>query len=328
MRVWDAACGQETLILKGKASVAFSPDGKWLASGDNNGMVKIWDLASGRELLTCMGHTSPVTCVAFSPDGKQLASGSLDPKKGAKPDELRIWDATTGQEMLTLKDTDSVTSLAFSPDGLRLASADSDGKVRIWDARPLTDELRLEREAVSLYQFVLKRLALKLEMIKHIRQDATVSEPVRGQALAWAERYREDPRHLNQASWAVGPGSGASPAAYHLALRQAEAACRIEPNKGEYLTTLGVAQYRVGKYQEAVATLTQADKVNGEEYQESLPHDLKFLAMAQHQLGQKEKAKATLDRLRETMKKPEWAKEPWAQVFLREAEEVIDIKKP
>ena len=79
MKVWDAATGQEVLTLKGHTggvtSVAFSPDGKRLASASWDGTVKVWDAATGQEALTLKGHTGWVTSVAFSPDGKRLASG-------------------------------------------------------------------------------------------------------------------------------------------------------------------------------------------------------------------------------------------------------------
>ena len=76
--------------------VAFSPDGKRLASGIDGNTVKILDAASGQELLALRGHTRGVMCVAFSPDGKRLASGSADKT-------VRIWDASNGQELLTLR---------------------------------------------------------------------------------------------------------------------------------------------------------------------------------------------------------------------------------
>ena len=99
--------------------MAFSPDGKRLASASLDRTVKVWDAATGQETLTLKGHTGWSLSVAFSPDGKRLASASGDRT-------VKVWDAATGQETLTLKGhTGVVRSVAFSPDGKRLASAES-----------------------------------------------------------------------------------------------------------------------------------------------------------------------------------------------------------
>src|SRR5438270_780808 len=113
--------------------------------------MKLWDAATGRELLTLKGHTGPVMSVAFSPDGARLASASYDRT-------VRLWDATTGGELLALTGhTGSVWDVAFSPDGTRLASASLDQTVRLWDAASsrehpalkLVGSARAERSSVS-----------------------------------------------------------------------------------------------------------------------------------------------------------------------------------
>jgi WD40 repeat protein/serine/threonine protein kinase len=133
-KVWDAQTGQELLDLKGKGDtrVAYSPDGKRLASASpDDKTVKVWDAQTGQELLTFKGHSSEVRSMAFSPDGKRLASASSDKT-------VKVWDAQTGQELLTVEGHSGYENgVAFSPNGHRLASGAADGTVKIWDATPL-----------------------------------------------------------------------------------------------------------------------------------------------------------------------------------------------
>ncbi|MEH2206789.1 MAG: NACHT domain-containing protein [Nostoc sp.] len=114
-------------ILGAVWAVAFSPDGKLFATGGSNGVVSLWETASGREILTYKGHTNWIRSIAFSPDGATLASGSAD-------HTVRLWDINTGECRNTFEGHISlVTSVAFNPNGAMLASGSDDQTIRLWD---------------------------------------------------------------------------------------------------------------------------------------------------------------------------------------------------
>jgi len=108
-------------------SVAFSPDGKLLATGDVDGLIRLWQVADGQQLLTLKGHTGWVWAVTFSADGNTLASGSND-------SSVRLWDIAEGYCIGALHGhTSGVWSVSFSPDGNTLVSSSQDSSIRLWD---------------------------------------------------------------------------------------------------------------------------------------------------------------------------------------------------
>src|SRR5262249_15161965 len=109
VKVWDAETGQEILLLKGDSrfgdSVAYSPDGKRLATLSRDNTVKVWDAETGAETLSLNVKTFLFGSVAFSPDGKRLASSNNATVSGSGHSlaEVKVWDAQTGAELLSLK---------------------------------------------------------------------------------------------------------------------------------------------------------------------------------------------------------------------------------
>ena len=106
--------------------VAFSPDGRLLATAGDDETARLWDPATGEHRRTLTGHGGQVFGVAFSPDGRLLATVGSD-------GTARLWDPATGEHRRTLTGHTSQVAGAFSPDGRLLATAGSDGTVRLWD---------------------------------------------------------------------------------------------------------------------------------------------------------------------------------------------------
>ncbi|MDE3258695.1 MAG: Ig-like domain-containing protein [Gemmatimonadota bacterium] len=125
-------------------SVAFSPDGATLASGSDDGTLKLWNVATQTGVATLEGHTGGVNSVAFSPDGATLASGSDD-------GTLKLWNVATQTGVATLEGhTGGVNSVAFSPDGATLASGSDDGTLKLWDVATIQEKHTLTGHTASV----------------------------------------------------------------------------------------------------------------------------------------------------------------------------------
>jgi WD40 repeat protein/serine/threonine protein kinase len=185
--VWDAETGQVLLALKGHTAAVFgavfSPDGRRIVTGSRDGTVRVWEAETGQEVLALKTHTPPLHSVVFSPDGQRILTGGGDGAKlwdaeagqqllavkadrvlsvAFSPDGQRIltgssdktasvWEAETGQEVLTLTGhTTWVGSVAFSPDGRRIVTGAGErgppgpGEVKVWDAEKGQELLSLK----------------------------------------------------------------------------------------------------------------------------------------------------------------------------------------
>ncbi|HEY1377145.1 MAG TPA: protein kinase [Gemmataceae bacterium] len=327
LRLWDVTSAQpiRTTATGGAVlrSLAFSADGRRLACGGTaagtaddwsgtRGVLEVRDAATLRKEADLRGHRGPVGGVAFGPDGR-LASAAAD-------GTVRLWDLGTGEEVLTLRvPLRELTGVAFSPDGRRLVAADSGGGATVWDARDVTDQTRGEREAVAELNRLTTRPLLNSEIVERVANDEQISPAARRLVPDLVRHYRNESQRFNAAAWAVVRRPGGSAEDYGRALAHAETANRLRPEDGLLLNTLGVAQYRAGRFREAADTLSRSAQLN-----RGIPADLAFLAMAQSRAGNADDARATLTRLRTAMKQPRWAGNAEAKQFLAEAEALID----
>jgi WD40 repeat protein len=182
-KMWDPATGQELRTIsirpavapeKGAppkppgwvTAVAFSPDGKLLATGvggrpGQSGEVKFWDATTGQEVRALPAHAAGVNSVAFSPDGTLLAVASGFARD--VPGGLKVRDVATGEPLHSLEGhTGSVSGVAFSHDGRRLVSASLDGTVKLWDPAGGREMLALRGRLGDVYGVAFSPDGLRL----------------------------------------------------------------------------------------------------------------------------------------------------------------------
>jgi serine/threonine protein kinase/WD40 repeat protein len=358
--------GQEHL-----AFVAISPDGRWVASSTWHGLeIVVWNARTGKRVKSWPHFRGLIGKVTFAPDGKWLvttvgpdyqlietenwqsrriiskeSSGDfLGPAAFSDdsrilaiadtPHEIKLLHPDSGREFVTLLLPSSLhgADMCFSPDGSRLALLTHNGLLHVWD-------LRLIRERLAALNLDWELPPLPPppdEAGAPVRLEVDLGElvPIR-QALARYRRAMEanpnDGVACNEVAWiyVTGPTDLRNP---EEALRLAKNAVRLAPKEHNYLNTLGVAYYRLGKWKEAEATLQDAVKVDTGK---AVAWDQFFLAMCYQRLGQPAKARECFERAsawcRQARQTITNVSEQWAaelKAFRAEAAAVLGLPTP
>jgi WD40 repeat protein len=201
--VLDWSTQKEVLRLPGVGErgierLAWSPDGRLLATAGEERRVRLWDARSGKPVHELRGHTARAHGLAFRSDGQRLATSAAD-------GTVRVWDIQTGREVLCLRGhAFAVRAVAWSADGRRLASAGSDGTIRVWDAETRPEPLILNSPEV--------RIISGLAFSGDGRQLATFNDvpglalwqPETGQALSFPEPIKSAKWHWCAVAYPAG----------------------------------------------------------------------------------------------------------------------------
>jgi WD40 repeat protein len=250
-RVLDAATGK--VVGSSNLEVfALSPDGRQLALANKD--IRIYAFSpEGPLIRTLAGHPERTDAIAWSPDGRRLASSG---REGS----VKLWDVATGFELLNLP-LGHFCQIAWSPDGRRLAlSGTPQGAFR--GGHISTRVLILVPDQPPSWQPSRARTCHQLARQLSVPADAHLRDPAQ-------------------------------------ALTLAQEAVRLAPEMGDYWSTLGMAQYRAGKWQDAVASLHKALELR----EGVVSSDWFFLAMAHEKLGKKTEARSWYDKAVQWMEK-------------------------
>jgi hypothetical protein len=330
IHLWDAAGQENERVLRGHGRsvyrVAFSPDDRRIASGSLDHTLKIWDVLSGMEMLNFSAHGVAVLGVDFSPDGRRLASSGYDRL-------IKVWDGTPP----TVGGAARREAWSLVASLLALGLPDAEISARIGGDASIGDEVR--RVALALVEprgASLRRQATfhhvwgainsgrpKREILDEIRDDEKIDHAFRREALRFVERYPENIPYLHWCSRLAVGRRGLTLAQYRQALHQAEAACSADSSDVTYLTTLGMAEYRLARFTEALSALTRAARLARSPIE---PVNLAFHAMALFRLGRAKESRDRLCELHERLKRPDQAQAAETEGWLREAEDLIGSK--
>ncbi len=338
VRIWSLDQTDPGTILERPSfflGCAFSPDGALLAAGSGRGEVCLWETETGRLIAADQEHEGSVRGVAFHPDGTRFATGSSD-------GTVRIRDASSGLSMLTLDWPGArITTVAFNQDGSRLLVGSQEGALRIFETGGVEERRRrslASRELLAQARPLVEELFAEHlfldEVLLRLQSTPDLSSEIRAAAIRLAQLEGDDPERWLEQSLLSATSSPAAPSVYERALELAERARSLAEPRGSsdedpdenprLLLALGVAQYRLARYTEALESLSgiREESLSQTPREEAL--QLLFLSMAQFQTGDAPNALSTFQRAQgEVARSAALAADPTLRAVCGEAEDLV-----
>lgn len=286
--VWETKNWSPVATLKGHASevasARFSRNGQLIVTASDDRTIKLWNANSYELIKTFEGHRNSVWKAIFSPSGDSIASSSYD-------GEIIIWNVVTKEKLQRFQaHTNQIAGLTFSKNGSRLVSASDDKTIKIWDVQSAIEMFVLRDKDDALITHVsFSRNGDKLVSgtsngrvtIRAVSKTNALSQPFLPQD---AEKMSIDGlRFVTSRNVAMED--------LKREFKYAEKCCKYFPSYKTF-TNLGIAQYRLGKFQEAIENLTEADRLEPIQYGEpdEPPNIEAFLAMSLFQSNRLAKA--------------------------------------
>jgi len=314
----------------------FTPDGHVLIACVDGRVVRLNE--QGEPVDEFAAHEAAMNWVEMSPNGERIVTASND-------GTARIWRVNGTLEMTLRGHKGDVEVARFSPDGDRVLTADDDGTAKTWMADAvelvrLADErvvrdfsgselVRYEElldvpvaEARRVVDRLKEELLHREKILARLREDDDLDADVRETALRLAKDIVDSPESWNENAWTVAWEPGRDSVEYERAHRFASAACEVQPGDPRLLLTLGMAQYRMGRWETALETL---DRCEARDSLAVRAYVLVFRAMAQQRLGRIAEAKSDLADCRELLgRMDEKVVEGGYSDLLREADALIE----